>query len=91
MNSLTFSGCNMDEAAKFLTRCDDVYESCKGAHAIAVLTEWDMFKTLDYEKIYKSMEKPAFLFDGRNIIDHAAVSKIGFEVFALGKHNNDSF
>jgi UDP-glucose/GDP-mannose dehydrogenase family, UDP binding domain len=53
---------------------------CTGAHAIAVLTEWDEFKTLDYAKIYKSMAKPAFVFDGRNIIDSAALREIGFEV-----------
>jgi UDP-glucose/GDP-mannose dehydrogenase family, UDP binding domain len=45
-----------------------------------VLTEWDEFKTLDYAKIYKSMAKPAFVFDGRNIIDSAALREIGFEV-----------
>jgi UDPglucose 6-dehydrogenase len=47
-----------------------------------VLTEWDEFKTLDYAKIYKSMAKPAFVFDGRNIIDSAALREIGFEVLA---------
>src|SRR5690606_23469710 len=41
------------------------YEACAGAHAIAIVTEWDEFKTLDYEKIYAGMPKPAFLFDGR--------------------------
>jgi hypothetical protein len=45
-----------------------------------VLTEWDEFKTLDYAKIYKSMAKPAFVFDGRNIVDSAALREIGFEV-----------
>jgi len=61
------------------------YEAAKGAHAIAVLTEWDEFKTLDYQKIYDSMAKPAFLFDGRNICDHDAMRKIGFDVYAIGK------
>jgi len=63
----------------------DVYAACDGAHAIAVLTEWDEFKTLDYEKIFKGMAKPAFLFDGRNILDHAKLREIGFEVHAIGK------
>ena len=44
-----------------------------------------MFKTLDYQKIYDGMQKPAFLFDGRNIINHAELKKIGFEVWAVGK------
>ena len=61
------------------------YAAAAGAHAIAVLTEWDEFKTLDYQKIYDSMAKPAFLFDGRNICDHDALRKIGFDVYAIGK------
>merc|ERR1719454_1363898 len=48
---------------------DDVYVACAGAHAICILTEWDVYKTLDYKKIYDSMQKPAFIFDGRNIAD----------------------
>ena len=42
-----------------------------GSHAICILTEWDEFKTLDYQAIYDSMVKPAFIFDGRNVLDHA--------------------
>lgn len=63
----------------------DPYEACDGAHAMAILTEWDEFKTLDYKRIYESMAKPAFLFDGRNLLDHAALREIGFEVHAIGK------
>ena len=61
------------------------YEAAAGAHAIAVVTEWDEFKTLDFEKIYASMPKPAFLFDGRNIIDLAKLRTIGFRAFGIGK------
>jgi UDPglucose 6-dehydrogenase len=60
-------------------------ESCNGAHAVAVLTEWDEFKDLDFHKIYDGMFKPAFLFDGRNILPHAKLREIGFRVFAIGK------
>jgi len=63
----------------------DAYAAAAGSHAIAVLTEWDEFKTLDYQRLYDSMAKPAFLFDGRNICDHAALREIGFEVYAIGK------
>jgi len=63
----------------------DPYAAAKGAHCIAVMTEWDCFKTLDYEKIFASMAKPAFVFDGRNILDHEKLRKIGFEVYAIGK------
>ncbi|SFF60084.1 UDPglucose 6-dehydrogenase [Salegentibacter agarivorans] len=60
------------------------YESAKGAHAIAVLTEWDEFKDLDWEKIYKEMLKPAFLFDGRRLLERSTKEKIGFEFYAIG-------
>ena len=65
-----------------------VEEACDGAHAIVVLTEWDEFKTYDYEKFYEKMMKPAFLFDGRNMLDHMKLEQIGFEVHALGKARN---
>jgi len=61
------------------------YEACAGAHAIVVVTEWDEFKTLDYEKIYAGMMKPAFLFDGRNIIDLTKVRALGFRASGIGK------
>lgn len=60
-------------------------EACAGAHAIAVVTEWDEFKKLDYAKIYAAMPKPAFIFDGRNILDLAALRKIGFKASGIGK------
>lgn len=63
----------------------DPYEAAKGAHGLAILTEWDSFKELDYERIYNDMIKPAFVFDGRNILDHAKLREIGFEVFSIGK------
>ena len=47
-----------------ITVYSDPYEACKGAHGLCVLTEWDEFKKFDYEKIYDSMMKPAFCFDG---------------------------
>ena len=61
------------------------YEACQGAHAIAITTEWDEFKTLDYEKIYADMMKPAFLFDGRNIVDLAKLRAIGYRASGTGK------
>lgn len=69
----------------------DPYEAADGSHAIAILTEWDAFKTLDYERIYKSMAKPAFIFDGRNILDYDMLRKIGFEVHAIGKPDPSTF
>ena len=62
----------------------DPYDVCKNAHAIAVLTEWDEFKTYDWQKIYDTMLKPAFVFDGRNILDRNKLEKIGFIYQGIG-------
>ncbi len=64
---------------------EDPYEAANSCDAIAVMTEWDLYTDLDYEKIYKSMTKPAFIFDGRNILDHEKLFEIGFNVFPIGK------
>ena len=63
----------------------DPYAAAAGAHAVAVLTEWDIYRTLDYRRIFDSMIKPAFIFDGRNILDHQALHAIGFNVYSIGK------
>ncbi len=63
----------------------DPYAAAQDAHAIAILTEWSQFSELDYQAIYKTMVKPAFIFDGRNILDHKALYDIGFNVYAIGK------
>jgi UDPglucose 6-dehydrogenase len=63
----------------------DPYKAAEGAHAIAVMTEWNQYKELDYQRIYDSMAKPAFIFDGRNMLDHQALFDMGFEVYSIGK------
>merc|ERR1712127_249316 len=63
----------------------DPYTAALGAHAVVICTEWDEFVTLDYSRIYSGMTKPAFLFDGRKILDHDALIKIGFHVETIGK------
>nr|KYP64728.1 UDP-glucose 6-dehydrogenase [Cajanus cajan] len=63
----------------------DAYEATKDAHGLCILTEWDEFKTLDYQKIFENMQKPAFVFDGRNIVDADKLREIGFIVYAIGK------
>jgi UDPglucose 6-dehydrogenase len=63
----------------------DPYVAAAGAHAVAVVTEWREFRDLDYRRILDSMVKPAFIFDGRNILDHDALFEMGFNVFAIGK------
>ena len=64
---------------------EDPYEAATGSHAIAIITEWNIYKELDFEKIYRSMIKPAFIFDGRNVINHKKLFEIGFNVFPTGK------
>lgn len=63
---------------------EDPYEACKNAHAIAILTEWDEFKTYDWQRIYDNMLKPAKIFDGRNVLDVEKLKAIGFKVQSIG-------
>jgi len=70
---------------------EDPYRAAAGCHALAILTDWDIYKKLNYKKIYNSMVKPAFLFDGRNIIDHQKCYKIGFNVYPIGKKARTHF
>lgn len=72
-------------ASKQISVVWDAYEATKNAHGVCVLTEWDEFKNLDYGKIYENMEKPAFVFDGRNVVDAEKLRKIGFIVYSVGK------
>jgi UDPglucose 6-dehydrogenase len=60
-------------------------EALAESHAIAILTEWDEFKTYDWAGIYENMYKPAFLFDGRNVLDATALKRIGFQFKGIGK------
>jgi len=76
-------GLSKDDAS--ITVCADAYQAAEGAHAILILTEWDEFKALDYQKIYASMHLPAFLFDGRNILDLESLREIGFEASGIGQ------
>jgi UDPglucose 6-dehydrogenase len=68
-----------------LTVATSAYEAADGAHAIAVLTEWEEFKQLDYGRMFGAMHKPAFIFDGRNILDLAKLEALGFRVYGIGK------
>lgn len=72
------------ENAKGVQVAINAYDACNNAHAIAVLTEWDEFKTYDWQKIYDNMLKPAFVFDGRNILNKEALEKIGFIYQGIG-------
>lgn len=75
------------ENRELLHCADSVYDAVKDAHAVVLLTEWDEFRALDWNKVYNSMMKPAFLFEGRNILDKEALTQIGFVCYFLGKSN----
>ncbi|WP_336093969.1 nucleotide sugar dehydrogenase [Leeuwenhoekiella sp. CH_XMU1409-2] len=72
------------ENRKLISVVNSAQKACEAAHAVAVMTEWDAFKALDWEAIYESMLKPAFLFDGRRLLDKEALTAIGFEFYAIG-------
>jgi UDPglucose 6-dehydrogenase len=69
---------------KYVNYHENPYEACKGAHAIAIMTEWDEFNEYDWKKIYDDMLKPAFVFDGRNILDRKKMEHIGFVFKGIG-------
>ena len=69
---------------KHVKSYNNPYEACQDAHAIAILTEWDEFKQYDWQKIYDNMLKPAFVFDGRNLLDGNELRKIGFNYQEIG-------
>jgi UDPglucose 6-dehydrogenase len=65
----------------------DPYSAMKDAHAIAILTEWDEFRSYNWQKVYDQMLKPAFIFDGRRLLDHQMLKSIGFECYEIGTGN----
>jgi UDPglucose 6-dehydrogenase len=68
-----------------ITVVSEPYDAMRGAHAVAILTEWEEFKTYDWSQVFEEMYKPAFLFDGRGITDQLNLREIGFELFRIGK------
>ena len=82
LDDLSEINANFDH--KSIKISSDVYVSCEGAHAIAIITEWDEFITLDWSRIYQKMNKPAFIFDGRNILDKIKIEEIGFIYKGIG-------
>ena len=79
------TGLDRAELARRVVCVSTPVDAATGAHALAVLTEWEQFRTLDFQAVYERMKKPAFAFDGRNILPHDLMRGIGFEVHAIGK------
>lgn len=76
---------SMKENRRLVKVSKSPYEAIESAHAIAVLTEWDEFVHYNWHNIYRSMLKPAFVFDGRRVLDEELMSGIGFEFYKLGR------
>jgi UDPglucose 6-dehydrogenase len=76
---------DLRDVADRVTFEPDPYAAARDAHAIAIATEWPQFAEMDYAAIYETMVHPAFVFDGRNILDHKKLFEIGFNVYAVGK------
>ena len=72
-----------------LTIAPSAQAACNKAHALAVITEWDAFKEQDFNEIYTQMEKPAFVSDGRKILDYNQLQSIGFTAYEIGKSTED--
>jgi UDPglucose 6-dehydrogenase len=68
-----------------LSFCNSPEDACAGTHAIAILTEWDEFKEIDYKKVLTSMLRPAHIFDGRNLLDLQKLKGMGYRAFGIGK------
>ncbi|KAL9083826.1 MAG: hypothetical protein Q9159_005551 [Coniocarpon cinnabarinum] len=93
-----------DTVAKHVVIAEDPYAAARDAHAVVVLTEWDDFKVsstpkrgsvgttgrqpVDWQQVFSLMTKPSFVFDGRNVLDHAALEQMGFNVECIGKRKS---
>jgi len=74
-----------EDNRRLVTVINDPYEALSEAHAVAVLTEWDEFKAYDWSKIKKEMKKPAFVFDGRKLLNRDQLTGLGFDYYAIGE------
>lgn len=82
---------DLADAEGDISYCSDPYDAVAGTHALAVMTDWKCFRELDYHKVFELMEKPAFIFDGRNLLDVDKLYEIGFNVYPIGKKARTHF
>ena len=82
---------DLGEQTPGLTFEPDPYVAARGAHAIALLTDWPEYADLDYERIHADMQRPAFVFDGRNLLDPEKLYRIGFNVYSIGRPDRSRF
>jgi UDPglucose 6-dehydrogenase len=80
----------MTEAARIygerddLALCESPEETLEGANAVIIVTEWNMFRSPDFDRVKRSLAEP-IIFDGRNLYDPARMKSMGFEYFAIGR------
>jgi UDPglucose 6-dehydrogenase len=70
---------------ELMSYVSEPYEACLGTDGILLLTDWMCYRDLDFNRIYDGMNKPAFFFDGRNLLDQNQLKSIGFEVYSIGR------
>jgi UDPglucose 6-dehydrogenase len=87
VQELSYVGVPKALIEKNLHYCGNALEALDQAHAMVVLTEWDEFRDLDFVKIHHGMFKPAFAFDGRNILPRESMLTLGFQVYNIGVGN----
>ncbi|KAJ7243882.1 UDP-glucose/GDP-mannose dehydrogenase [Mycena haematopus] len=75
----------LDNIKKQVKICGSALEACRDAEAVVVATEWKEFKEINWSEVYNHMKKPAFVFDGRLIVDAEKLTKIGFKVTTIGR------
>jgi len=73
-----------EENKRLLKVVKEPYSAYKDSHGIAILTEWEEFTTYNWKNIYEQMQKPAFVFDGRGILDRNLLESIGFVYYKIG-------
>jgi len=82
---LLYVGVSQEMIDRQLIICSSCEEAADGSHGVAVLTEWDEFCDVDFDEVFARMFKPAYIFDGRNLLPHDELREKGFEVYAIGK------
>jgi len=78
------AGAKAKDAVPALTLCPDPYAAAAGAEALVLCTEWPEFAALDFARLKAGMVRP-LLLDGRNALDRAVLTALGFEVLGIGR------
>ena len=73
------------ESAPEVMLCATPEEAVEGCSALLILTEWESFKRADFQAVHERMLKPAWVFDGRNLLNHDELRSLGFRVAGIGR------